>query len=274
MTSRPVILSLLLFVGCNNIGRQHKTIEVFSDASFLTDIKDTSKTTSNILEKYLPSVLEFIKADTSIFYFGDDIIEDDSLFRQLLIGKYLDKSKTIAVEVNLKDTTINFFLLDNNKWRLVGNAKTNIPVYKIDFEDLDGDDKNEIITSTAPNMNGNSWKEVYHYSDKDKKINYAGSFSTDYVIKKDKKQIEETYEGSWYMDNSKTLYQWNQDKLIPIKQIILAHDTPVTETGKLTFEYYENLSNDFDGLKLKFKERYSNNKKQNELWDNFFGKPE
>lgn len=57
-------------------------------------------------------------------------------------------------------------------------------------------------------MNGNNWQEVYRYSDKSKTIKYAASFSTDYVLKKGKKQIEETYEGSWYINKSKTLYEW------------------------------------------------------------------
>lgn len=73
------------------------------------------------------------------------------------------------------------------------------------------------------------------------------------------------------MDASKTLFEWRKEKLVPIKQIILAHNKPVTDDSKLTFEYYENLTNDIDGLKLKFKEDYNDdNEKQQQLWDNFF----
>ncbi len=162
-------------------------------------------------------------------------------------------------------------MLDKDSWKLIGSEKTNIPINKLEFEDLNGDSNNEIITSTSRNMNGNTWQEIYYFSDKAKTIKYAGSFSTDYVVKKDKKQIEETYGGSWYMDNSKTLYEWRQEKLVPLKQIILAHEQPVSENGKLSFEYYENSTNNIDGLKLKFREPYSdNNKKQQQLWDNFF----
>ena len=106
-----------------------------------------------------------------------------------------------------------------------------------------------------------------------KTIKYAGSFSTDYVVNKTKKQIEETYGGSWYMDPSLTLYEWRNEKLVPIKQLIIAHDHPVIENGKLTLEYYENASNDLKGLKLVFKEPYSEaNQKQRQLWDDFFSK--
>lgn len=129
----------------------------------------------------------------------------------------------------------------------------------------------EIITSTSRNINGNAWQEIYYFSNKTKTIKYAGSFLANSIVKKDKKQIEETYEGSSYMDNSKTLYEWRQEKLVPIKQLILAHEQPESENGKLSFEFYENSTNDINGLKLKFKELYSgSNKKQQHLWDTFF----
>jgi len=256
---------------CNNIDRHNKNIEPISNDIFLKEINDSTKTTKQILDKFLPSVLAFTKADTSTFYYGDNLIEEDSIFRQLLVGKFIDKTTIIATEINIKDTVINFYYLDKETWKLIGSEKTNIPIYKIYFEDLNGDDKNEIIISTCRNMNGNTWQEIYYYSDKKNSIKYAGSFSTDYKVKKDKKQIEETYEGSWYMDHSKTLYEWRQEILVPTKQIILAHEQPVSENGKLTFEYYENSTNDIEGLKLKFKEPYDDdNKKQRQLWDNFF----
>lgn len=262
----------MAFCACHNLDKQKSNVVIISNDHFLQDVNDSTKSTKQILNKILPSVLALAKADTSAFYYGENVIEKDSLFRQLLIGKFVDKTKIIATEINIKDTIINFFYLDKENWKLIGSEKTNIPIYKIEFEDLNGDDKNEIVISTCSNMNGNSWKEVYHYSDKTNTIKYAGSFSTDYEIKKQKKQIEETYEGSWYMDQSKTLYEWRQEKLVPIKQIILAHEQNTPVNGKLTFEYYENSTNEIEGLKLKFKERYTSNKKQKELWDNFFSK--
>ena len=243
---------------------------MISNKTFLKETNDIKKTTKQILDKFSESILSLAKTDTSSFFYGNDVIDDDSILRQMLVGKFIDKKSIIATEV-IKDTIINFYSLDSGKWKQIGSEKINIPIYRIDFEDLDGDNRNEIVTSTSSNMNGNSWKEIYRYSTNTNTIQYAGSFSTDYVVKKDKKQIEETYEGSWYMDASKTLYEWRKEKLIPIKQIILAHNKPDTEDGKLTFEYYENLTTDIDGLKLKFKQPYSDdNIKQQQLWDNFF----
>lgn len=263
---------LLAFCACYNLDKQKKNVAIISNDSFLQDTNDSTKTTKQILNKLLPSVLALAKADTSAFYYGENVIEKDSLLRQLLVGKFIDKRKVIATEINIRDNIINFFYLDKDHWKLIGSEKTNISIYKIEFEDLDGDDKNEIVTSSFSNMNGNSWKEIYYYSDKTNTIKYAGSFSTDYEVKKQKKQIEETYEGSWYMDQSKTLYEWRSEKLVPIKQIILAHEQNTYENGKLTFEYYENSINEIEGLKLKFKEPYTSDKKQKDLWDNFFTK--
>lgn len=265
------IITVLMLFSCDNIYTNRKIVGTLSNNLFLQEMRDPSKTTSKILYKFLPSILACAKADTSDFFYGDSVIEDDSLTRLLFVGKKVNNTTILATEINLKDTVVKFYLLENDSWKIIGSEKINIPFYRIQFEDLDGDGRNEIITSTFFNMNGNCWNEIYYFSDKAKTVKYAGSFSTTYVVQKDKKQIEETYEGSWYMDKSKTLYEWRQEMLVPVRQVILAHDQPVSENGKLTYEYYENSTNKIDGLKLKYKEPYrENNKRQEHLWDNFF----
>ncbi|MCL9805474.1 hypothetical protein NAT51_08070 [Flavobacterium amniphilum] len=262
----------LTFCACNNHNGHKENVTVIPNDVFLKETNDGSKTTKQILDEFSESVLELVRVDTTDYFYGENVIEDDSAFRQILVGKFIDQTKIIATEINIKDSVINFYLLDNENWKLIGSEKTNIPIYRIDFEDLDGDNRSEIITSSNRNMNGNTWQEVYYCSSQSNTIHYAGSYSTEYVIKKDKKQIEETYEGSSYMNASKTLYEWKQEKLVPIRQIILAQDQSAAESGNIIFEYYENSTNDIEGLKLKFKEPYDDNKKQKELWDNFFNK--
>lgn len=263
-----IILSLFLLCSCNNSGKQ-KNSSVISNQIFFKEMNDSTKTTEQILDQFSESSLSLAKIDTSSFYYGTTIFDDKSVLRQILIGKFVDKKAVIAAEINNKDTIITFYSLDHEKWKRIGSAKMQIAVFSVNFEDLDGDNRKEIVVSTSPNMNGNSWKEIYRFSTHTNTIKYAGSFSTEYVVRKDKKQIEETYEGSWYMDTSKTLYEWRQEKLVPIKQIILAHNN--TPDEKLTFEYYENSTSDIEGLKLKFKEAYNDdNEKQHLLWDNFF----
>jgi hypothetical protein len=258
MKYKILILFLIVFIACRNFESKQNKIDFFSNNFFLKETSDSSKSTLQILHNFLPNVLALAKVDTCNFYYGDFVIEDDSIFRQILIGKFIDKETIIATEINIKDTTITFYYLDNGNWKIIGSEKTNIPIYQIDFEDLDGDTNNEIIISTGTNMNGNKWQEVYYYSKKVNTIKYAGSFSTDYTIKKEKKQIEQTYTGSWYMDNSKTLYEWRDEKLVPRKQIVIVHEQPISENGKFTLEFYENKSNNLDGLTLKFKEPFNN----------------
>jgi hypothetical protein len=265
-----ITIAFLTFSACNQHNRQKNNITVISNDVFLKETKYSLKTTPQILDNFSGSVLELARLDTTNYYYGENVIEEDSAFRQILIGKFLDKKTIIATEINVKDTLINFYTLESGNWKKIGSEKTEISIYKINFEDLDDDNRNEIIVSTSSNMNSNTWQEVYYYSRKTNTVNYAGSYATDYVIKKDKKQIEETYEGSWYMDQSKTLYEWQQEKLVPIRKIILAKGEAVAENGNITFEYYENPAKSIDGLKLKFKEPYDDSKKQKKLWDSFF----
>ncbi|MFZ4401608.1 MAG: hypothetical protein ACOYO1_16375 [Bacteroidales bacterium] len=269
---RFTVLILIILSACNYIDSNKKTIDVIPDDVFAKDINDRTQITKSILEKFKQSIIAISQTDTTFFYYGNNVLDGDSMFRQVLIGKFLDNMNIIAIEVNLKDTLINFFTLDhNNEWKISGSERTNIDVYTVEFEDFNGDSINEIITSTSPNMNANSWKEVYYYSKCYNTIKYAGSFSTDYKVNIINKEIEETYEGSNYMDLSKTLYQWRKEKIVPIKRIIIAYNND--GSNKSTFEYYENLTSNIDGLKLIFKTPYNNdNKKQRKLWDNFFNR--
>lgn len=266
-------ITLLLLYACSNTNRQEKTLKTISNDTFLKELRDSTKTTAQILDKILPGVIAIAKADTTVFYFGNNAIDDDSIFRLLLVGKPLNRTTVLATEINLQDTSINFYMLNKDSWELIGSEKTNTMVYQLEFEDLDGDGDNEIVTSTARNMNGNTFREVYYFSNKAKTIKYAGSFSTDYVVNKDKKQIEETYQGSWYADQSKTLYEWRQEKLVPIRQIILSLDNPDVRNGRTTLEYYENATDGTGEPKLIFKKPYNdNNERQRQLWDNFFSR--
>lgn len=106
-----IFISLLTIYACTRIDNR----EILSNDSFLQNINDSTKTTRQILDKFLPGVLAFAKADTSDFYYGNNVIEEDSIFRQLLIGKFINRKKIIATEINIKDTVINFFYLNKKK---------------------------------------------------------------------------------------------------------------------------------------------------------------
>ncbi len=267
-----LVITFLSLYACSNTNRPEEISDPIADAIFLKDVSDSTRTTEQILDKILPGVIAMEKTDTAIFYYGAPVIEEESAFWLLVVGKPINKTTILATAINLQDTSIKFYILHKNAWKLIGSEKINIPVYKLEFEDLDGDGNKEIITATARNMNGNTYQEVYYYSDKAATVKYAGAFSTDYTVHKERKQIEETYEGSWYMDRSKTLYAWRQEKLVPIRRIVIALDNPDVNNGKATLEYYENTANNTDTEKLILKEPHdTNNEKQRQLWDSFFG---
>lgn len=258
------IFTLFLVMGCN----RDKAIPVLSNEVFLKDTYDSTITTIQLLDKYLPYILTNI--DTSNCYYGNNRIEDDTMWRNMLVGKLIDDKHIVAIEVNFRDTAIRFYELKKSKWSLIGQAKTNINVYLIMLEDLNGDGVKEIVTSTSYNMNGNMWMEAYIYSNKSNGIRYSGAFSTGYEIDTSRKQIQETYTGSWYMNESKTLYEWRDEKLVPIKQIVFNKEHINMQGGNVLFEYYENSSNDIDALKLKYSEPFINQHRQDSIWDNFF----
>ncbi|RZJ71788.1 hypothetical protein [Flavobacterium sp.] len=251
--------------------KPEKPTKLLSNRAFLSQVNDSTKTTKAILDSILPSVLELSKSDTATFFFGHDEFLDEEPFREILIGRFLDRSQVLATEVHFRDSTINFYALADRKWNKTGSEKTDFAIFSIDFDDLDNDGKPEILTSSSPNMNGNRWLNIYRFSNKTKTIKYAGAFNTDYKIKKNAKQIEETYEGSAYMDSWKTLYEWRDEMLVPVKKVVLAHEFPVkNDDEKLFFDYYENASNGIDGLELKRREVYDGNEKQSAIWDTFF----
>ena len=254
--SRILTKSIILLFGLTIFSCSNKPTKIYTNKEFLTAVLDNTKTTIDLLDKFTPSIVAI--ADT-IYYGEQEYIENDTVSRSLFMGKFIDKS-IIATEIRFKDSCINFYKLSDKTWKLIGTEKTQIPIFNIKFEDLNGDKLNEIVTSTHYNMNGNTWQEVYIQNKG--KIKYAGSFSTVYKINS-KKEIEETYGGSWYMDNTKTLYRWIDYQLIPIKQVVRNIDPSSYENPKVTFEYYENNSNTMNGLTLKFKEPYLDNEKQN-----------
>lgn len=195
--------------------------------------------------------------------------EDDPLTH--IVGKFIDGTQIFALDYAPTDTLINFYRFEQNKWKRVGSYRAieDSMTFLVGFIDMDNDTKNEIIVRTPPNMNGNTWQDVFRYSADNDSIEYAGNFSTDYEIRKDNKTVEETYEGSWYMTPTKTLYQWHNNKLIRIKHIELElADSDISKDDRI-FRYYENPTLDKDTLILKIEVPYTG-RKYEDMWKNFF----
>ena len=259
--SKQVAFSFILvfFIGCMPSQKKKEKVTMMSNMELSKKIKDSSLTTTSILNDLLSN----IENEQKYFCYGDSLFEDNRK-RQLMITTIKKPAQTVAIEYLAHDSIVNFYTIYQKHWKCIGSEKTRIPIYTIDFEDLDGDEKPEIISKTSKNMNGNSWMEIY-YRKSATNISYAGNFSTDYEIIKGKKQIKESYEGSEYMDPSKTLYEWKNQQLIPLKKIQITHK----EDGNSYFEIYTNPKLELEGLELIQSERYINNEKQNTIWGNF-----
>ena len=222
-------------------------------------------------ESYLDSLALYMPAfakDTAIIY-DVRLAEDENVLD--IVGKFIDSTRIFALSIIPEDTIITFHRFDNNNWKKIGShTAISDVIFMIDFIDMDNDRNNEIIVRTPPNMNGNTWQDVFRYSVENDSIELAGSFSTDFEIKKENKTVEVTYEGSWYMTPEKTLYQWHNNRLIAIKMISLPLKTD-TKTDDRIFRYYENPFTDKDTLVLKIEAPYKG-KKYKDMWDNFFEK--
>lgn len=249
-----IFFSFFLLVGCN-----------YQKA----DTKNPEKMT--YLDSVIPYMDAFAKDTAIIFDWNGTNNVPDSLYEETpishIVGKIIDNTQIFALVYAPQDTLLNFYRLDQGKWKTVGShiAIADCMTFVVDFIDMDDDGNNEIIVRTPPNMNGNTWQDVFCYSAKADSIELAGSFSTDYDIKKDSKTVEETYGGSWWMTNTKTLYQWNNGKLIPIKRLELSLKEGTLECEDYILEYYEMK----DSLTQIFKVPYKG-KKYKDMWDNFF----
>lgn len=173
----------------------------------------------------------------SIFSYAD---EPEILF----ITKAIDKKNTFAI-MYTSNNEVYFFKLHQKQWKQIGHRKVSyqMTMGRIYLEEFNGESGLEIVLSTyPPNMNGNSWMELFVYKEKEDKIKFAGTFSTYYAVDLRNMTVQEEYAGSHYMSPHKTVYVWHNDMLVPQKTVTInvPEDWDVNE--KRTLEYFENPS--------------------------------
>ena len=231
--------------------------------------RNTSVTKTEQLS-YLDSIIPYMEGfakDTATFY--DKRFNNNGSIISI-VGKFIDSKKVYALDVLEKDTLINFYHFNKNKWQLLGSGRITFgTTFNIEFEDMNGNGLNEIIVFSPSNMNGNSCQDVYSYSEVIDSIHYVGSFPTDFEIDKKNKTVRVSYEGSWYAPFIKTLYKWQNEKLIRVKEIELALVNSDIRNDERIFRYYENPNTNQDSLILKIEAPYKK-EKYKKLWDNFF----
>ena len=273
---KKIIIALILIsivFSCGKRQIQNPMLErISSDSSMITNKKSNIKI-DKILNEFVSKVEQCTKKDSIFYPLGNTVMEEDTS-RIIAVGRFIDGEKIFAVDISApKNAIINFYCFENNKWENIGTQKSKNDIFKLDFKDYDGDNRNEIVAQGHFNMNGNFSNDFYYCSNKTKTVHHAGYFFAgvyDYLIDYKEKNIKVTYEGSWYATNSKTIYKWNDEKLIPIKSVKRGLKIADGKHDIEFIEYYENPTTYKDTLVLKFKKTYrENNDKLYSLWEHF-----
>ncbi|MES2864937.1 MAG: hypothetical protein V4666_12505 [Bacteroidota bacterium] len=164
---------------------------------------------------------------------------------------------------------IDFYKLKDKKWNYLNSSEVDDVVY-FKSVDLDNDGVFEIQSVGHFNMNGNCSNYFFEYSKLENKIyNGGGFFSSLYEFKPNDSRIEVSYEGSWYMPNSKTIYYWKNHKLIPYKEVEVGLKIADMKHQARYIVYSENLNLDKDSVQLSYKKSYRG-KKLHDFYDSFF----
>jgi hypothetical protein len=267
-----LLFCVLLCLGNKNITKT--SCVAIKKSSLKTALGKQEFNIDSILNASVIKVLECSKKDSIFYPLGNTVMEEETS-RIIAVGRFIDKEKIFAVDISApENATINFYCYENNKWKNIGCEKSNSDIFKVEFKDYFGDERNEIITQGHFNMNGNYTNDFYYCSKNEDTIKYVGGFFAgvvDYIIDKENKTLKVEYEGSWYMPKRKTIYQWRNEKLIQIKEVVLKLKKADMKHDAQFIEYYENPTLDKDTLVLKFKKTYNeNNDKLYNLWEHFF----
>lgn len=264
-----------------------------------------------LMDRILPQVIAYStnKEDSAVFFNNaialrfpqtellylsnnDDSITTPHIFSYadicniMFIAKGINKNDVFAIMYTGENNELYFYLLKQDQWKQIGHRKVGygIPMGNIYLEEFNGKSGLEIIASTyPPNMNGNTWKELFIYDENQENIKFAGTFSTDYEVNLKDKTVNETYEGSHYMNPHKTLYVWHNDMLVPQKMAVVEVPDDWDTNNKRTLKYYENPSlkytEDENSMTLIYQKEYDVSKEYDiekdkfyRIWNNFFDK--
>ena len=90
-----------------------------------------------------------------------------------------------------------------------------------------------------------------------------------YEFKPQVSRIDVEYGGSLYMTNTKTIYYWKNQKLIPFKEVEVGLKIADMKHNDYYIKYSENLTLEKDSVQLVYKKKFRG-KKLNQFYDNFF----
>lgn len=113
------------------------------------------------------------------------------------------------------------FQKNNNTWLSHQTIETSEEFEGMDTDDINHDGYPDIILYTSSNMNGNRWNDIYVYNAlKDSFLIAAVSFCCMFTIEDtignyqpNHKYLVTSYNGSWYMPATTSIYSWQNNVL-------------------------------------------------------------
>ena len=213
-------------------------------------------------------------SDSLVYVLGNREFYDTANGQTVTFTKLKDNNELFAIVYpntfeDDKNPTVLFYIHKNEEWILVSKFDSSEVNY-FEIIDLNNDKVREIQAIGYPNMNGNHWNNFYSYSETENKfIDGGGFFSSIYEFKPQLSKVEVLYEGSWYMPNSKTIYYWKNQKLIPYKEVEVGLKKADMRHNAMYMKYSENLTLEKDSAQLVYKKSFRG-KKLNQFYDNFF----
>ncbi len=236
-----------------------------SEKEIVINIDSVLKANSNIKIEY---------QDSLVYVLGNREFYDTANGQIVAFTKLKDNSELFAIVYpttfdDEKQPNVLFYMLKNEEWVLVSKLDS-IEVNFFEIVDINNDGVREIQSIGYPNMNGNYWNNFYSFSKEENKfIDGGGFFSGQYKILPNKSKIEVVYEGSWYMPNTKTIYYWKNQKLIPFKEVEVGLKIADMKHNDYYIKYSENLTLEKDSVQFVYKKSFRG-KNLNQFYDNFF----
>ena len=236
-----------------------------AEKEIVINIDSVLKANSNIKIEYQDSLIyvlgnrEFYDTANGQIVAFTKLKEDNELFAVVYPNTFDDE----------KQPNVLFYILKNEEWILVSKFDSS-EVNFFEIVDINNDGAREIQSIGYPNMNGNYWNNFYSFSKEENKfIDGGGFFSSMYEFKPQVSRIDVEYGGSWYMPNTKTIYYWKNQKLIPFKEVEVGLKIADMKHDDYYIKYSENLTLEKDSVQLVYKKSFRG-KKMNQFYDNFF----
>lgn len=214
-------------------------------------------TIPGILNRYVSKFAEPKNKD-SVFYPYEPFY-DDSTGKYIAIGHLVHQHKIHAVSTSVKDSSITFYEYADHNWHVIGKQK--LPEFTVlETQDLNFDGRKEVIARSYPNMNGNCGHTFFILSEKTGQFENAGFIFGRYEAVE--KKLRYTYEGSWYANYIQTLYEWHNERLVPIRSVTLCLKKADMRHHAQWIVYEENPARSGDRMIRKFRKTFRPDKHQ------------